>query len=825
MFQRVIISVALLAGSFTLQAQIDTRLKTNTDLLDVYKTTPAKPEVLTVFDFSNSMYAMFFHPKYYVSVTGDNHVGSNGWYTTAPQGDNTQFMAPLLDTSGKVYFAQGWGINGYIPTNSDGKFYWPQRMDNTGTGRLVKPNGELVPISGTYNQAGLTDLVKQASHIRMTATYGSDTRTVDLPIPWAIFDRVTGTTPTIQSIADTIGGGPAIIPDEAYQSVNPNNIVNGDKYDYDKGKYFYKIGLFHYNADYLWWIFFGKDIRNAAGTGTTATTDYVVPAVTTPTAAVPWTNDIPAVTRTQALKQAVVTTWLKNQKKVWWGYRYLDPDEQNKTTVSPDNGSASSTSVSRDIRLFRKAQNSSTADPKLKQFVQIVPSTGTPLTYAFANGYAQLALNKDAGSTFGKSSGGGQSGTEDPIPPCRGSFLVVFTDGVANDTRTSSTSAIGTGSDVYAQGDAAAGNTALGALSTALTPGTAGRFNIWTLAAVAAHYASPTYSSPTGTGDYAVGTVAPFFISDRGATTSNKRRIRTMTVGLGLYGNLSDAAGGKSSMYRAALYGNPKNTSWVNPTSTDPTPPFDPTNASHDRDVNPFFYDTQNPSQLTAAMESIIDEAVAASGSVSAPSAPLVGLSLGREAFLGLFEPAKKGPLWKGDLLAAGLKISTTSDTFLGNDGAAVTNVNSENAIWSAGDLLQSQGLTYNFEATQVTDPTTLTGTGLRSWKLDKRKVITNVTGKTLIDLDETTISNAATVGATTEAERVAFLRFLRGAHASAETGTASAAPSINRITILGDVISSSPAVVEYPLDLKASSPVLSSINTTDWKEMHFRVI
>lgn len=831
MFKRMMLAATLFAGLLPVQAQVDSRLLTNTDLLDVYKTTSGRPELLSVFDFSTSMHAMYWSSLYYGNISGHGHLTSapngKGWRGSLPDGDAGQSgIVPLIDASGHVYMTYGGGPNG-TPTFSSLNY-----MDNTGSGRLVRPDGTLVPISGTYNQAQLTTLVQQASHIRMSATAGGVTRTIDLPIPWAILDTSsTGSTPVVLTIPDTIGGGPAICPDEAYLSNNPNNIVN------DRKDTYYKIGLLRYNEDYLWWIFFGQDVKNSAGNGTVSIAPaYAVPAVTTPTAASPWTNGLPGMTRFQALKYCVVSTWLRNQNKVWWGFRYLDTAEQGKTTVSPDNGSASSTAVSRDIRLFRPAANSSTADPKLRNFVQTLPNGSTPLTYSFANGYCQLSLNKDASSTFGSSQGGGQSGTENPIPACRTSFMVVFTDGIANDTVDSGgdggSSAIGTASDVYAQGNAAVGNSLLTptgtSLTTALTPGTSKRFNIWTLAAVAAHYPSTGYTSPTSTtATPAVGVAAPFLISDRGATTSNMRRIRTMTVGMSLFGNLTDAAGGKSSMYRAALYGNPNISTWVDPTSANPTPAYDPTNsAANDRTVNPFFFDAQSIDQLTAAMEAVVAEAITASGSVSAPSAPLVGLSLGREAFLGLFQPAASGPLWRGDLLAAGLKITSTSDTFLGNDGNPVTSVNSENALWSAGDLLQSEGWTWNFQATQYNDPTTVPN-GPRSWKLGSRKVLTNVSGTTLIDLDETTIPDKATVGATTEADRVAYIRFLRGAHSSAESNTLTVAnaPSINRVTIMGDIISSSPAVLEYPLALAATSPVLNRVVTDTWQEKHFRVI
>ena len=843
MFQRLILAAALVLAGLPALAQVDTRLATSTDLLDVYKTSAGKPELLSIFDFSTSMHAMYWSSLYYGAISGHGHLTSapngKGWRSSLPDGDAGQSgIVPILDASGKVYMTYGGGPNG-TPDFSSLNY-----MDNSGTGRLVRPDGTLVPITGTYTQTQLTALVQQASHIRMTAILPASgstaavSRTIDLPIPWAILDpSATGSTPVVLTVPDTIGGGPAICPDEAYLSNNPNNIVNSGKYGAIVGETnvnYYKIGLLRYNEDYLWWIFFGKDMKNAAGTGVTATSDYAIPAVTTPTAAVPWTNGLPGMTRFQALKYCAVSTWLRNQAKVWWGFRYLDGTEQGKSTVSPDNGNASSTLVSRDIRLFRPASNSSTADPKLKNFVQTVPSGSTPLTYAFANGYTQLSLNKDASSTFGSSNqAGGQSGTENPIPACRTTFMVVFTDGIANDTSSGGGSAIGTGSDVYAQGNAAAGNTALAgsrtALQTALTPGTSGRFNMWTLAAVAAHYPSTGYTSPTSTTvTPAVGAAAPFLISDRGATTSNMRRTRTMTVGMSLFGNLTDSTGGKSSMYRAALYGNPNISTWVNPTSANPTPAYDPSNPSaSDRTVNPFFFDAQSIDQLSAAMEAVVAEAITASGSVSAPSAPLVGLSLGREAFLGLFQPASTGPLWRGDLLAAGLKITSTADTFLGNDGNPVTSVNSENAIWSAGDLLQSEGLTYNFLATQYADPSTISGTGPRSWKPGYRKVLTNLSGTTVVNLDETTITANSTVGASSDADRVAYVRFLRGAHASAESSayTVGSAPSINRVTIMGDIISSSPAVLEYPLSLASSSPVLSGVVTDGWVDKHFRVI
>lgn len=70
-----------LAGLFLvhpLQAQLDPRLQTGTtDLLDLYQqsvTAKAKPEVLTIFDFSGSMQTLMYHAQYPNTFANDNDV-------------------------------------------------------------------------------------------------------------------------------------------------------------------------------------------------------------------------------------------------------------------------------------------------------------------------------------------------------------------------------------------------------------------------------------------------------------------------------------------------------------------------------------------------------------------------------------------------------------------------------------------------------------------------------------------------------------------------------------------------------------------------------
>lgn len=71
----------ILVGCFLahpLQAQLDPRLQTGTtDLLDLYQqsvTAKAKPEVLTIFDFSGSMQTLMYHAQYPNTFANDNDV-------------------------------------------------------------------------------------------------------------------------------------------------------------------------------------------------------------------------------------------------------------------------------------------------------------------------------------------------------------------------------------------------------------------------------------------------------------------------------------------------------------------------------------------------------------------------------------------------------------------------------------------------------------------------------------------------------------------------------------------------------------------------------
>lgn len=803
---RTLLSALLvLAAAMPAAAQLDPRLQQgSTDLLDVYKTTPANPELLTVYDFSGSMHAVYWDKRYYANPAQDNHADKWG---IAAQDPGSEFpgIVPLVDASGQVYLAAGTGYRNDVRTTGRfGQIILPLGVDNSGTGRLIAPDGSVISLgTGT-----LAEAIQKASHVRITATDGTVTRTVDLPIPWTVLDDKLSSSDASATKVILVDpkGGPSIPPDAVCDPVHASNkttalgnLLNDQITDASvarggTGKTFRKIGRLHYTRDYLWWVFFGTKVRNATNDGEDDTGKFIIPEASTAPA---WKNGLSGMTRYQALKYATVVAWFANQDKVWWGIRFLDNAENGMTTINANNGNAATPQTDRNINLLRSAQNAN-VNSMLAAFTEFVPSTSTPLTFAMANAYMQTAYTSDSGSTFGTSSGGGQSGTEKPIPVCRESFVVVFTDGIANDVKSGGGSAIGSG-DPYHQTSGGlptntrqAGNSALAGYGglAALNPGSS-LFNIWTLAGVAAQYdVTPPWLGPGDTKAYSVSRYAPWRVTSRGATPAAPRKIRTMTVGMSLAGSTKDTASGKADLFRAALYGNPKATAWdLN------TLPFDADIPGRDDpSVNPFFFDAYSVEALSKAMTAVLAEVTSGSASIAAPASPLVGLSLGSQVYLGLFQ-TNKGPRWLGDLLMAGLYVGPTGVMFVDKTGTAVQNITDENAVWSAN--------LHVFGAA-----------GGRNWTT--RNLYTNFSPgskstntTTLVPLDEATITDPASVGAgTDDALRKTYIRFLRGASSTDEDGSKILTPTFtgNRPDIMGDIIDSSPGVLEYPISALTSS-------------------
>lgn len=820
MFRPLMILAVLLGTS--LHAQLDPRLqKSDTDVLDVYQGAAANPELLTLFDFSVSMVEVFHHARYFSSYEQDDNlktwplgvttradgISVPNWYTIVPGDkdrggwynyDNRTVVAILNTTTNPwtVEFWKGYGTND------------PTKMKNSNnttacliTGaRLVDRTGNLVstPTTSSSTQSDVWDVLQKATHARATLTYDGKPRTVDLPLPYTVHEisSAEGTSdnsPQSNFILDqkAWGGEGATVQIDT-SVISETNVVDKDRVlgqltddtwgtlasnQGNKSRY-WLLRLFHYHADYLWWAFFGKRVIKLDGTGAEDTTDFVIP---DSDAAKAFANGLPNVTRVQQLKIATISAWLENQDKVWWAIRFLDPNEQNKTF---DNNNGSGGTELRNIQLLKPATASGKLDSGMRTaFTDKVPSTSTPLTHSMGNAYAQLTL----GTSSSRFSADNTEGTSKGVPPCRQSFVAVFTDGLPNE------SPMPQGGDPYgAKGDKSA--SADVGLDT-LQPGGI-NFNIWTLAGVAAQMEKPSVNSSTFGW-------APFWVSNR--PKGAPRKIRTMTVGMGLAGTLREpdgktlsTVGGKAMLYRAALYGNPKNGSW-----TTALPPYDPKDTTtNDPSKNPFFFDARNPGALIDAMRNIVAEVVKASSSLSAPSSPLVGLSLGNQVYLGLFQTSESAA-WPGDLVMTGLRLGQNTIDFVDKDSQISTSINSANAVWSAKKLL--------LDSSQ------------KSWKF--RKVLSTKPGTDELKPFEepNTDDFPATALNTTDELRPSLIQFVRGAMANPASGE----EDRNRTDIMGDIISSSPAVLEYPLSMADSSSILSSFKAAnpDLKDVRFRVI
>lgn len=868
--------LALCAAS-ALVAQVDSKLLTTTDILDVYKSGGATPEMLTIFDMSGSMVNAFWSKDYWTDQNSDS--------------GNTMF---INSTTGNVYICLGGSL--------------------VATGFLVEPSGAKIttlPITAA--------VVKTASHARLTAnlTSGTNTytRTVDIPVPWTLFQQTSplpaaGTAPVPDFFVDptTAGGsGASVVFDTVYTTatnvlgatpgtrtitgvswsnttklatftsnghglavgdviavsgVTPAayngtylavvSVPNGNTFTvtfatnpgtYSSGgtlTYYPQLGYFTYNADYIYWLFWGNvvkandgnsyvvtaatgvnDDRNqgppGGGLRTTSTGGlggaypigggYVIPGVYNPisgSSATPSTtayadgrgttfnNGIPPGTRSMYLKKAVLQTWLSKQDKVLWAYRFLGGDASQPSSNNFDAGNRYLTQ----LKSTTSGIHASVATIQSK-----FPTGGTPLTKALANAYAQLS-ETGSNTTAGANNGSvfDKVNTGKDISPCRSSYVIIFTDGLANTDTVGLKEVDGTTTPPTG----VLGESVLASIpKSALNEGsTSTNFNIWSLAAVAAHGSDNGTNNSTQqtTGSGLPSAYAPFRVKGRGAEGTIGRRITTMTVGLSLAGTNTSSftTGGKGPLLRTALYGDPTNMD----RPLQPPAKFDLINSvaygktpKAATGIATNFFDASDPAELIASLAAIINAVTQANTSITAPAAPLVGLNLGNRAYLGRFSSTASADdsssVWQGDLLMCGIGISASGTVELRDRyGNPQIDINAINAVASASGYFH--------------DPTN-PSTTRASWK--NRNVYTMVPGTAIpsggLPLTAggqafSTANGALTptvMGVSSSAARDSLIRFIRGASATAQLdGTT----LDNRQDIMGDIVNSSPAALEY---------------------------
>ncbi|BDU73368.1 pilus assembly protein [Mesoterricola silvestris] len=809
--------VLLALGLLPAMAQLDPKLRvTDTDFLDLFQKSASqnvKPEIVTVLDFSGSMNAVMWHPKYYANSNENNHIPSS--YEGGDDANVLPYIKTMSSTTGPTVTFMVFDSGGNQTTT------FPLTA-----GPLVKADGTLVTAADVQAQSGSlnrttdpSNWVRLATHARITGTYGGVSRTVDIPLPYTIFDSPAGSPSTSASTSyalDPQNGNLVTAFDTLSYLVNMTD-ATGYFGSAPRNSYGW-IGHFWYNHDYFFWLFFGKDEANDAEnpTGTTTTSSYIVPDATT-SAGKAFMNGVPTLTRYQGVKRAVIMTWLANQTKVYWAFRFLSTGEQNNSKVDPGNGSQSGTG--RNLRIFSRATGSN-PDPSVKALQDAAPYGGTPLTYAMANTLAQL--NCDKNSAFDAP----HTNDKYTSPQCQTMFVFLFTDGQANDVY-NSRSAIG-GSTPYPNTPPATRcNASVGNLKvrsdtvSSLDPGKT-NFNIWTLAAVAAHGADPALapdvltvptSYPTDTAK-APDQFAPFFVKKRGngtaymTTFTTPRSIQTFTVGVSLAGSYLDSGSGKYSLLVAAAAGDPNQTSWdvtkAEPYSTNNT--------------GTFFFDARDPSAMVNSIGNAITAAVNISNrqTTSAPSIPFAGVALAHQVYLGQFKPPTTGgPVWGGDLMMFPTRTVNLVSSLLDASGQPLIYLDCSTAMWSiARDVFNvaaannTGGGSAGKGCVSGSSSGTSTSTGCAPSTLatpinwSSRKLLTRLPATAAAPNPDviafTSVDPAfsvfkAKLPGSTDAAKQALVDYVRGADPASTT-----TPKANRIDIMGDIIDSVPNALEY---------------------------
>lgn len=495
------------------------------------------------------------------------------------------------------------------------------------------------------------------------------------------------------------------------------------------------------------------------------------------------------------LKKAVLETWLSKQDKVLWAYRFLDTSEEGANSDSTNFG----TGERYITRFMSVAATATTPDPSVSAIQTKSPGGSTPLSNALANAYAQMVQSAANASVFDSAL------THSAYSPCASSFVIIFTDGMANDGN------IGNNEVAANATTATLSEADLQALSYSnLNPSSSSsntNFNIWSLAAVAAHGLNngTMNGSQLTTGTGTPSQFAPFRVMNRGAAGTSGRKITTMTVGLSLAGTNTSSftVGGKGPLLRTALYGDPLNTNTATKTAKfnlQQSVAYGKTPTAPDGIATNFF-DASDPDALIGSLTAILARITQADTSITAPAAPLVGLNLGTRAYLGRFAASNdgQGSIWKGDLLMAGLGIQPDGTLGLKDKtGAFQIDINATNAVASVSSVLQAKGWKNRNVFTMIP------GTVIPAGGLD-------LTASSQAFSDQNNLLTPKVMGVSTTQQARSLIRFIRGAARTAQDDTSNPTSiTLSRTDLMGDIINSSPAAVEYDPSLIPSGSALA---------------
>lgn len=727
---------------------------------------------------------------------------------------------------------------------------------------LVKPDGSVVTdadaaaadtSSGFYGAgAGASDVrnwVRAASHARFQYNDGGKVRTIDIPIPWKITDvNSTGNPLSSRTVKDsvtrgttTIGSGNDMELDLTYKLNGGSYVLSGNS----STQLTTTLSHIDYKKFYIDWLFKGKytvgtysgkyiiyDALDASlvggqgssnwgkGYGNMGATDTIpVPTYdfagnylkeeTQPAA----NNVIPPFSRVQAVKRAAIQTWIQYQDKVIWAFRFLDPAGESvsgtATTIDNDTQSVLRTTdpltntVTGNDSGWRLLNNTSTSSTNsvdgMQRIAALCAGGNTPLTYATARALAQFTDPYSVFNAF-------ETGKEAPSQ-CMNHFLILFTDGIDNNgTGTNNTNG-GSPYLVSQNGkiaiNALAGNEAIINAKTSIDR-YGSNWNLFNFCGIAAHMADTSLGvlntghldplMPTGTVSGAPSSFLPFALGKRNTTLFAKPHlITTMTVGVSLGGSFTASSSPKRSLFLGAALGDPNTTAW---NDIDTLTPFqletDPTSTRYAQKKNGsiYFFDATNPEKLATDLDKAISAAAGVSNTntISNPNLPFIGAAYGRQVYLGKFRPPTNGGvIWSGDLMMFGSRQVNDQTVILDQNNNVATVVDASTATWSASNALLNNRLW-----SQRTLYTRLPGTAS-----NPEPGLSTFTDK---DPTFTTLKDSVAKTFSDLGFKKSVIQFAAGGDING-TLDASARPTTNRLTIMGDVINSSPGVLEYKYD------------------------
>ncbi len=574
----------------------------------------------------------------------------------------------------------------------------------------------------------------------------------------------------------------------------------------------------------------------------------------------------PALTRLQATKKAAIQTWISHQADVYWAFRGLDStteagggtastiDNDSQSTLTKADattthisGTDSGWTVLNNTAAQGIASTTGNSVVGMNRIASLFASGETPLTYAMARSLAQFG---DPKNVFN-----GVVGTD--VSQCGQHFLLLFTDGVDNNghtgvNNTNSTTPYIIGSGLSATLDVLKGNQAILANKNSVDR-SGSNWNVPTLAGIAAHLSDPSSGTlgvdylaakdpGTSTSSGYPSDFLPFAIKKRnGLVFSQDHRVTTMTIGVNLGGLVTDDSSPKRSLFYAAVLGrngvsngaistfhpfrgwNQPYGATIDPNNDWIPDPKDPTSYPAKgvaRDNAAYFFDATNPDLLSNSLEHAFLIAINATSNqaTAAPTLPFVGASLGRQLYVGQFyPPSSGGVLWPGDLLSFGTQEVNGTVKILDNKGIPTTNLSAATALWSTSAALLKKEAPIGTARTLYTRVPK--GTALQAFTdSDTDNGFSNLKSYVATSLKAADPTNAAQQAAVDNQKR-AILQHVAGADITKLDS--SGKPTANRASIMGDIINSAPAVLEYNwTDVNTSSGTPGSRSLSNYASL-----